>query len=515
MTSNHAPAGLLARITRRSAAASARRPKTVIALWLLLVIAFVTAGAMTGTKSLTGADAGVGESAKADQQLAAAGLRDPAVESVLIRSASEQTTAATASDLARRAAKLPEVASVRDDLTQAGGRTTLVQVSLRGDPNDAGEHVDGLAAALEEVRGAHPGVRVQAAGPGTTDQAIGEVVSRDLRTAELISLPVTLLILFLAFGALVAASVPLLLGLTSVIAAMGGLGLVSQIAPIDEATSSLVVLLGLAVGVDYSLFYIRREREERRAGRDEHAALNATAATVGRAIVVSGVTVIAGLAGLLVTQLAVFTSMALATMLVVAIAVLGSLTVLPAVLALLGDRVNRGRLPGMSRGLRQGRAWGALARAVTRRPLIALTVAGALLLALAAQALDMKTSGSAPSLPRDEPIMVAQRDIEQAFPGAPGAAALVVSGQHLAKATCVSWASGRARSPAARARSRSTSPATGAPRWSTSRCPTAATTATRTRSPSCATSCRPTCSSPARRPARWTSPSACRTPRRS
>ena len=176
MTSDQASAGLLARITRRSAAASARRPKTVILLWLLLVIGFVAAGAMTGTQSLTGADAGVGESAKADRQLAAAGLRDPAVESVLIRSDSEQTTAATASDLARRAARLPEVASVRDDLTRAGGRATLVQVSLRGDPNDAGEHVDGLADAIEDVRAAHPGVRVQAAGPGTTDKAIGEVV---------------------------------------------------------------------------------------------------------------------------------------------------------------------------------------------------------------------------------------------------------------------------------------------------------------------------------------------------
>ena len=160
----------------------------------------------------------------------------------------------------------------------------------------------------------------------------------------------------------------------------------------------------MAVGVDYSLFYIRREREERSAGRDEHAALNATAATVGRAIVVSGVIVIAGLAGLLVTGLAVFTSMALATMLVVAIAVLGSLTVLPAVLAKLGDRVNRGRLPGMSpRGARESRVWGFLARAVTRRPLIALTIAGAALAALASPALDMKTSGRRRRCPPTSP----------------------------------------------------------------------------------------------------------------
>ena len=185
---------------------------------------------------------------------------------------------------------------MRADLERDDGRTQLVRVSLRGDPNDAGEHVDGLVEQIEAVHGRHGGVRVQAAGPGTTDKAIGDVVASGLRTAELISLPVTLVILFFAFGALVAASVPLLLGLTSVIAAMGGMALISQISPVDEGTSSMVVLLGLAVGVDYSLFYIRREREERSAGRDEEAALNATAATVGRAIVVSGVTVIAGLA---------------------------------------------------------------------------------------------------------------------------------------------------------------------------------------------------------------------------
>ena len=104
----------------------------------------------------------------------------------------------------------------------------------------------------------------------------------------MISLPITLIVLVLAFGALVAASVPLLLGLTSVAAAMGALGVVSQIAPDGDTTGAVVVLIGLAVGVDYSLFYIRREREERRAGRGPEAALDVAAATVGRAIVISG-----------------------------------------------------------------------------------------------------------------------------------------------------------------------------------------------------------------------------------
>ncbi|MDA0170297.1 MMPL family transporter [Solirubrobacter taibaiensis] len=418
---------LLARLTRACAAASARRPKTTVLLWLLLVAGFVTAGAMTGTKALTGADAGVGESAKADRILADAHLQGPSQEAVLLRSNDAAKTEAAAADLTQHAEALSDVKGVRADLQADDGRTRLVQITLRGDPNDAADHVDGVIAAVDKLEQTHPDVTVQAAGPGTTDKAIGEVVTRELRTAELISLPVTLLILFLAFGALVAALVPLFLGLTSVIAAMGGMAVLSQITPMDEATSSLVVLLGLAVGVDYSLFYIRREREERRAGRDEHAALNATAATIGRAIVVSGVTVIAGLAGLLLTGITLFASMALATMLVVAIAVVGSLTVLPAILALLGDRINKGRLPFMPRTGGESRVWGALARVVTRRPRTALAIAALALLALASPVLGLKTSGTIPSLPTDEPAMVAARAIEQTFPGAPESVSLVTT----------------------------------------------------------------------------------------
>src|SRR5581483_9925121 len=155
---------------------------------------------------------------------------------------------------------------------------------------------------------------------------------------------VTLLILVVAFGALMAAVVPLLLGLTSVAGALGALGVISQIAPEGQPTAPVVVLIGLAVGVDYSLFYIRREREERRAGRDSHVALTAATASVGRAIIVAALTVMVGLGGLLFTGLGVFTSMALGAILVVAIAAVGSVTVLPAVLALLGDRIDRGRL---------------------------------------------------------------------------------------------------------------------------------------------------------------------------
>ncbi|MEA2305782.1 MAG: putative drug exporter of the superfamily, partial [Solirubrobacteraceae bacterium] len=268
-TSAHAGAGLLAGAVRRVAGASARRPKTMIALWLLFVVGCVAAGSITGTQTLRGADAGVGESALADHRLEAAGLRDPAVESVLVHSNDPARSRAAAQALERRARALDEVAAVRGPadapaLSTAGGRTVLVQATLRGDPDRAGDHVAPLQRAVVAVRGEHPGVALHQAGGSTMDKAITDVLGHDLQRAELISLPITLVILVLAFGAAVAALVPLLLGITSVVAALGVLGVISQVAPMDGSAASLVVLIGLAVGVDYSLFSIRREREERR-----------------------------------------------------------------------------------------------------------------------------------------------------------------------------------------------------------------------------------------------------------
>ena len=339
---------------RTIATAAARRPRTTIALWLVFVAACLFAGSLTGVKSLTGSESGTGESARADARIEAAGLRSPATESVLVRSGDPERTAAAAAALEARVDGLREVRDVRGprdtpSLSTAGGRTVLVEVTLRGDPDDAGEHVAAIQDVVAGVGHAHADVTLQQAGGGTLEKAFDQLLQEDLQRAELISLPVTLVILLLAFGAVVAASVPLLLGLTSVAAAMGVFGVISQFAPDGGSGGALVALIGLAVGVDSSLFYIRREREERRAGKGPHAALDATTATVGRAIVVSGVIVMVALAGLLFTGLAVFTSMALATIVVVLIAVIGSLTVLPATLALLGDRIDKWRIPFLGR----------------------------------------------------------------------------------------------------------------------------------------------------------------------
>jgi uncharacterized membrane protein YdfJ with MMPL/SSD domain len=433
------PDGALARAVRRAAGAAAARPRTAIALWLVLVVGCVMAGGMAGTRTLTETEAGVGESARADERIEAAGLRDPAVESVLVRSADAAATGAAADMLSERLGRVRAVAFVQGprespELSRGGGRVVLVQAKLRGDPDDAAERSEPVREAVAAVAREHAGVKLQQAGPGSLDHAIEELVAEDLQKAELVSLPITLLILLVAFGAVVAAVVPLVLGITAVTAAMGALGVISQIAPSTDSTASVVVLIGLAVGIDYSLFYIRREREERRAGRSASAALDAASATVGRAILVSGLTVIVAVAGLLLSGSAIFVSTGLASMLVVAIAVLGSMTVLPAMLALLGDRVDRGRLPFAGRRRRAGRRgfWARSAAVVTRRPVAALVTAVCLLGALAAPVVDLDTGESAAgSLPNELPVVSAQTAIERSFPGAPSTAQLVVTGERL------------------------------------------------------------------------------------
>ena len=151
-----------------------------------------------------------------------------------------------------------------------------------------------------------------------------------------------------------AALVPLVLALTSVMAAGGLLALASNGLHVDSSASTMMLLIGLAVGVDYSLFYIRRQREERAAGRSTLEAVDIAAATSGRSVLVSGLTVIAAMAGMFLTGQHTFMGMAEATILVVAVAVLGSLTVLPATLALLGDRLEKGRIPWLGRWLKPG-----------------------------------------------------------------------------------------------------------------------------------------------------------------
>jgi uncharacterized membrane protein YdfJ with MMPL/SSD domain len=438
------PPAPLARFVRAAARGASRRPKLTIAAWLALIAACVVLGSLSGTRTLSDSASGVGEAAHAQALLASSGLADPATENVLVRSGSAPRSAAVVATLSRRARALSTVLAVRTPrqtlaLSRAGGRTALVVITLRGGVDDSDAQVVPLERLVSSVARQSPGVSIQESGGTSIDRAMNQIVDDGLHRAELIALPTTLLILVLAFGAVVAALVPLLLGMTSVAAALGALGLVSHIAPNGSSTAPVVVLIGLAVGVDYSLFYIRRERAERRAGAGPDAALDATASTVGRAIVVAGMTVVIGLAGLLFTGFGVFTSMALGAIVVVVIAVIGSLTVLPAVLALLGERVNRGRLWGRRGDQRSDHArrsrltlWSRFAGVVTGHPRSALALALAVLVGLALPVLGMRTAAPGDhDASAQTPVLVAEHAVEQAFPGSSDTGQLVVTGRGL------------------------------------------------------------------------------------
>jgi uncharacterized membrane protein YdfJ with MMPL/SSD domain len=418
---------------------SAAHWKTATFGWLALVAASFVVGAAVGTKQLTGTEATPGESGRMDQILDES-FKRPADETVLVQSATLTTKSpafrAAVHDVVARVSAIPVVTNVRSpldpanvDQVSADRRSALVRFDIRGDPDNATDKVEPVIAAVAKAKAAHPALFVGGFGDATADKQIGDQVTKDLEHAGLLSVPVTIVILIVAFGALVAAGIPLLLALTAVMAAMGLLALPSQLWPVDPYAGSVVLLIGLAVGVDYSLFYLKREREERAAGRSESASLAAAAATSGRSVLISGVTVMIAMAGMFLTGDKTFGSFAMATILVVAIAVLGSLTVLPALLSRLGDHVNKARVPLLYRLQRPegGRVWSWTLDRVLRRPLLSAVVSAAVLVALAAPAVGMKTVVPGPeSLPKNLPSLQTYDRLQSAFPGEQSPAVVVV-----------------------------------------------------------------------------------------
>jgi RND superfamily putative drug exporter len=410
---------------------SARHRKTAIFGWLAFVVAAFVLGGMAGTKSIDYETSGPGESGRADRILVN-DFDPPASESVLIESPTLVTTdaafAAAIADVVRRVGSSEHVTNLRSPLEPGNpgqiaesGHAALVTFDIEGDRDDALEKIAPILDEVAGIQAAHPQVYVGQFGETSANDAIEKSFGKDLERAGLFSLPLTLAILIVAFGALVAAGIPLLLGLTAVIATIGLVALPSQWLPVDDAVPAIVLLIGLAVGVDYSMFYLKREREERAAGRSEQAALEAAAATSGRSVLISGLTVMVAMAGMILTGDPSFASMGVATMLVVAVAMLGSLTVLPALLSKLGDNVDRLHVPFVGRLRRddgEGRIWGAIVDRVLRRPLLSLVLAGGFLVALALPALQLHTAQPGPeSFPQDLPVVQTFNRIQEAFPG--------------------------------------------------------------------------------------------------
>ncbi|MFG1869782.1 MMPL family transporter [Micromonospora arborensis] len=404
---------------------SANHPWLAITAWLCFVVASVIGGSLVGTVHATPQNSLHGELARADRiEQAGAFPESPAAESVLITARAGdldlQRAQAVAIDLSARMRGLPEVAKLAEPVTSPNGDAVLVEVEIAGSANDADARVGPLLEATALAQQRYPDLRVEQVGSASLGKALTETLAADFVRAELISVPAALVILLFSFGALIAAGVPVVLALSAVAGAMGLAQFASHLFPAGEMVNSIILLIGMAVGVDYSLFYLRREREERARGRDHRSAVEIAAATSGHAVLVSGVAVMVAMASLFLVGDNTFSSMATGSILVVGVAVVGSLTVLPAILVGLGRWVDRLRVPFLGRrvqGAQRSRFWAAILRPALRAPLITLVISVGALVIVAIPALDMNLKKpTTTDLPRSIPILRTFDRLAQAFP---------------------------------------------------------------------------------------------------
>jgi uncharacterized membrane protein YdfJ with MMPL/SSD domain len=418
---------------------SATHRKKAIWGWLGFVLLAFAIGQAVGLQSLKPEDTGVGESGRMDRLLGDE-FETPAVERVMIQSEAKKASSpafkAVITDVVSRMDAQKDVASIESplqpvnaNLVSADGHTALVDLKIAGDPDNAVDKIGPITDEVKAAAAANAGFDIESFGV-TAEEQVNQAFADDLAKAGLLSIPVTLIILLIAFGSLVAAGIPLLLALSAVLGTMGLLAFFSHALPFDESIGALVLLIGLAVGVDYSMFYLKREREERARGRTEQGSLEVAAATSGRSVLISGLTVMIAMAGMFLTGDPTFTGFGLATMTVVAVAVLGSLTVLPALLSWLGDRVEKIHVPVVRR-LRpkdgEGRIWSAILTPVLRHPIPSIIIAATPLVALGLVATTMKLAQPGPeTFPDSLPAVQTYKKLQQAFPGGEVPAEVVI-----------------------------------------------------------------------------------------
>jgi uncharacterized membrane protein YdfJ with MMPL/SSD domain len=403
---------------------SVQHRRKAILGWLAFVFVAVAVGFnLVPQKNLEQGEGMPGESGKASEVLKGA-YPDKAGEQVLVQSktlkASDSQFKAAVADVTQRLEGTKGVTEVAAPEISKDGHSALVTFSLPGKSDTTEKSVVKSLAAVDAAAKVHPELRIGESGDASISKATRDKSNEEMASSMFLSLGLTLIILLFTFGALVAAGIPVLLGLTAVLATLGLLGPVSQLAPVDASVMHVVLLVGMAVGVDYSLFYVKREREERDAGRDSNAAIEAAAATSGRAIVISGFTVMVAMAGMYLGGISNFASFATGTIMVVAVAVLGSLTVLPATLSKLGNKLEKGRVPFLGRVQRRVGGvgiWSRILDRVLRRPLVSAVVAAGVLVALSVPVLGMQTSLEATDdNSRDIPAMQTYDRIQAAFP---------------------------------------------------------------------------------------------------
>lgn len=418
---------------------SVRHRAIAIVGWLAFVATAMVIGSMAGQRQMTADEYAQGDSATVVKILDDAGLEISAAEMILVSSDSPVAMSADfraiVDDLVDRVKATGLVTELPDPyragLVSADQRSVLVRLSMTGDPTTAADRVQPIVDAVDATRRAHPTVRIDQFGDGTANQWFNDTIGKDFKRAEWTAVPLALGILLVAFGAFLAAVLPVGLALTSFLAANGVLAVISHRMHVDTSTSSVMLLVGLAVGVDYCMFYLRREREERARGVDPSTSLRIAAATSGRSVLVSGLTVVLAMSGMFLSGMLLFNGFGIAAILVVLVAVMGSVTVLPALLSLLGDHVDFGRIPGLARMRRPhegSRAWAFILGHVLARPAVSALAAVAFLLVLAAPVLGIRTERLSLDklLPSDASIMQAYDRITAAFPGGPSPADVVV-----------------------------------------------------------------------------------------
>jgi putative drug exporter of the RND superfamily len=429
-------------MTERLARACARRPWRVLGGWVLAVvvsvvlIASLLGDALTNTAEVTTQT----DSKRADQLLAAHGGSGPAPsEVVVVRSQSLTADDPAFQDQLQQLRQQAVATGVLDAAAMGraeelpispDGHAVLVPLPLRSDDIEP-------VVELVDAADGQGGFDVEIVGEATADRDFEELADQDLREGELFfGLPAALVVLLLVFGSLVAGLVPLGLAVTSIVVAVALASLVGQGFSLSVFVVNMITGMGLALGIDYSLFVLSRFREERAGGRAVAEAIGTAGATASRSVLFSGLAFVLAMTGMVLVPDTILRSLAVGAILVGVVSVVAALTLLPALLGLLGDRVNALRLPIVGRGLgrpggAEGRWWSRVVTAVVARPVLGLAVSAGLLLALAVPVLDLERGFAGVStLPDRFPAKQGFIALEASFPGATTEPArVVVDGQ--------------------------------------------------------------------------------------
>jgi putative drug exporter of the RND superfamily len=389
-------------VTGRTARACAAHPWRTLAAWVALAVVSVGITSTFLSSSLTTESnfTGTPESQKAidliQQRL---GRKEPIRDVVIVRSATQTVDQSefrrqVASVRARLVAAAPSVVHIGPTYYQTRDpsqvskdqHSTLIPVTMPGSElNDAPDKITPVIAAVDGANG-QGGYAVLITGQATVGHDFTKLSESDLQKGEGIGIPIALLILVAVFGAVVAAFVPLILTIFAIVVALALAALIGQISPLSFFVVNMLTFMGLAVGIDYSLFIVSRYRDERRDGHAKHEAIGLAGATASRAVLFSGMTVVLALVGMLIVPTKIFVSLAAGAILVVLVAVIAALTLLPAIVSLLGDRIESLRLPFFGRRAQEpsesGGFWGRIVAVVMRHPIVALVLSvGVLLIA--------------------------------------------------------------------------------------------------------------------------------------